>query len=220
MRFGQAKYLIKQHDTRIYAVACATRLAALNCFVKMASGCDAHGGVGQRRNCTWRYSVRVHTKMLTRLITITKSLRQSGSTSRRIPLATRKELSDFLATVERRAFKQALFAVRDDQFVPYIEGDLFAVARGEHVVSRTELAAIERQELGANDFLRTGRENAEGRIQANENPRREYKGGQREGKQQEEIVAQVAPSRRLFHAGRAGLLRRPFRRNSGNESYG
>jgi len=83
-----------------------------------------------------------------------------------------------------------------------------------------DTAAIERQELGANDFLRTGRENAEGRIQANENPRREYKGGQREGKQQQEIVAQVAPSRRLFHAGRAGLLRRPFRRNSGNESYG
>jgi len=31
------------------------------------------------------------------------------------PLATQKELSDFLAEVERRAFKQALFAVRDDQ---------------------------------------------------------------------------------------------------------
>ena len=30
------------------------------------------------------------------------------------PLATRKELSDFLAEVERRAYKQALFAVRDD----------------------------------------------------------------------------------------------------------
>jgi RNA polymerase sigma-70 factor (ECF subfamily) len=45
-----------------------------------------------------------------------KSLRQSGSTTRRIPLGTRKELSDFLAGVERRAFKQALFAVRDDQF--------------------------------------------------------------------------------------------------------
>lgn len=30
------------------------------------------------------------------------------------PLATYKELSDFLAEVERRAFKQALFAVRDD----------------------------------------------------------------------------------------------------------
>jgi len=30
------------------------------------------------------------------------------------PLATHKELSDFLAEVERRAFKQALFAVRDD----------------------------------------------------------------------------------------------------------
>ena len=31
-------------------------------------------------------------------------------------LATQKELSDFLAEVERRAFKQALFAVRDDQY--------------------------------------------------------------------------------------------------------
>jgi RNA polymerase sigma-70 factor, ECF subfamily len=31
------------------------------------------------------------------------------------PLATQKELADFLAEVERRAFKQALFAVRDDQ---------------------------------------------------------------------------------------------------------
>ena len=30
------------------------------------------------------------------------------------PLATQKELSDFLAEVERRAYKQALFAVRDD----------------------------------------------------------------------------------------------------------
>ena len=30
------------------------------------------------------------------------------------PLATRKELSDFLAEVERRAYKQALFAIRDD----------------------------------------------------------------------------------------------------------
>ncbi len=40
----------------------------------------------------------------------------NGPTTRRIPLATRKELSDFLAAVERRAFKQALFAVRDDQF--------------------------------------------------------------------------------------------------------
>jgi RNA polymerase sigma-70 factor (ECF subfamily) len=30
------------------------------------------------------------------------------------PLATHKELSDFFAEVERRAYKQALFAVRDD----------------------------------------------------------------------------------------------------------
>src|SRR3954465_9444361 len=34
---------------------------------------------------------------------------------RRTPLATRKELSDFLATVERRAYKQAFFAARDEQ---------------------------------------------------------------------------------------------------------
>src|SRR5476649_2106204 len=30
-------------------------------------------------------------------------------------LATQKELSDFLASVERRAFKQSVFAVRDDE---------------------------------------------------------------------------------------------------------
>lgn len=33
---------------------------------------------------------------------------------RQSPLATHKELSDFLAEVERRAYKQALFAIRDD----------------------------------------------------------------------------------------------------------
>ena len=31
------------------------------------------------------------------------------------PLATRKELSDFLASVERRAFKQSVFSVQDDE---------------------------------------------------------------------------------------------------------
>jgi RNA polymerase sigma-70 factor (ECF subfamily) len=31
------------------------------------------------------------------------------------PLATRKELSDFLASVERRAFKQCVFAVHDEE---------------------------------------------------------------------------------------------------------
>ena len=30
------------------------------------------------------------------------------------PLATQKQLADFLAEVERRAYKQAAFAVRDD----------------------------------------------------------------------------------------------------------
>ena len=33
----------------------------------------------------------------------------------RIPLASRSELSTFLAGVEKRAFKQAMFAVRDEQ---------------------------------------------------------------------------------------------------------
>jgi len=40
---------------------------------------------------------------------------QPRLTTRQIPLATRKELSDFLAAVERRAYKQALFAARDEQ---------------------------------------------------------------------------------------------------------
>ncbi len=40
---------------------------------------------------------------------------QTRLTTRQIPLATRKELSDFLAAVERRAYKQALFAARDEQ---------------------------------------------------------------------------------------------------------
>lgn len=35
--------------------------------------------------------------------------------ARNFLLATRKELSDFLASVERRAYKQALFAARDEQ---------------------------------------------------------------------------------------------------------
>jgi RNA polymerase sigma-70 factor, ECF subfamily len=33
----------------------------------------------------------------------------------RFPLSTRQELSDFLASVERRAFKQAVFAVKEDE---------------------------------------------------------------------------------------------------------
>jgi RNA polymerase sigma-70 factor (ECF subfamily) len=38
-----------------------------------------------------------------------------GNDNKDSPLATRTELSDFLAGVERRAYKQALFAVRDDE---------------------------------------------------------------------------------------------------------
>lgn len=40
---------------------------------------------------------------------------QDNRTDKGKPLATYKELADFLAEVERRAFKQALFAVRDEQ---------------------------------------------------------------------------------------------------------
>ena len=40
---------------------------------------------------------------------------ESGFEEGAEPLATEKELSDFLVEVERRAYKQALFAVRDDQ---------------------------------------------------------------------------------------------------------
>ncbi len=40
--------------------------------------------------------------------------RRPGVPTKARPLATQKELSDFLAEVERRAYKQALFAVRDN----------------------------------------------------------------------------------------------------------
>src|SRR5258708_14434287 len=40
---------------------------------------------------------------------------QPDTSQRRTPLATRKELADFLASVERRAYKQAFFAARDEQ---------------------------------------------------------------------------------------------------------
>jgi RNA polymerase sigma-70 factor (ECF subfamily) len=48
-------------------------------------------------------------------ISTTRCPPRPGPSQRRIPLATRKELSDFLAAVERRAFKQAYFAARDEQ---------------------------------------------------------------------------------------------------------
>ena len=44
--------------------------------------------------------------------------REPGRPARRIPehaLASRKELSDFLASVERRAFKQCVFSVQDEE---------------------------------------------------------------------------------------------------------
>ena len=40
---------------------------------------------------------------------------QSGKPPQGDPLATRKEMSDFLASVERRAFKQGVYAVHDEE---------------------------------------------------------------------------------------------------------
>ena len=43
-----------------------------------------------------------------------RGVTQPSAQPKATPLATQKELSDFFAEVERRAYKQALFAVRDD----------------------------------------------------------------------------------------------------------
>jgi RNA polymerase sigma-70 factor, ECF subfamily len=53
----------------------------------------------------------VHAKCRTRIISGPTS--QYARTESVTPLATEQELSNFLANVERRAFKQAVFAVRD-----------------------------------------------------------------------------------------------------------
>jgi RNA polymerase sigma-70 factor (ECF subfamily) len=51
------------------------------------------------------------------------------STNQGIPLATRQELSDFLAGVERRAFKQTVFSVRDEhQALDIIQDAMFKLA--------------------------------------------------------------------------------------------
>lgn len=53
----------------------------------------------------------------------------SPSSHRRLILATRKELSDFLAEVERRAYKQAMFAVRDrDTALDIVQDAMFKLA--------------------------------------------------------------------------------------------
>ena len=69
---------------------CAT-FAARRRFVKMPRT-PAGGAEGRRAGC---------------VSAATRSTKAS-------PLATQKELSDFFVEVERRAYKQALFAVRDD----------------------------------------------------------------------------------------------------------
>src|SRR3954470_14122998 len=46
---------------------------------------------------------------------VTSSCPTTTRTTEGLTLASRSELSAFLASVERRAFKQALFAVRDEE---------------------------------------------------------------------------------------------------------
>ena len=70
------------------------RLARGRCFAKMRATRGAHPA--RARPCE------------------TRKRRACRTSLKAKPLATRNELSDFLAEVERRAYKQALFAVRDD----------------------------------------------------------------------------------------------------------
>ena len=48
------------------------------------------------------------------------------------PLATRKELSDFLAGVEKRAFKQCVFAVQEEEAALDIVQDAMLRLAGEY----------------------------------------------------------------------------------------
>src|ERR1700738_4780584 len=59
------------------------------------------------------------------------------------------ELQSYAGTCLRRLSRAQHFAMEhppmgDDQFVPHVERNLLAVSRGEHVVSRAHLPAIER----------------------------------------------------------------------------
>ena len=63
--------------------------------------------------------------------------------TRRISLATRKELSDFLASVERRAFKQMYFAVRDEQFaLDIVQDSMMKLAEKYSTRPDTELPML------------------------------------------------------------------------------
>jgi RNA polymerase sigma-70 factor (ECF subfamily) len=63
--------------------------------------------------------------------------------TRRISLATSKELSDFLASVERRAFKQMFFAVRDEQFaLDIVQDSMMKLAEKYSARPGTELPML------------------------------------------------------------------------------
>src|SRR6267154_6034512 len=85
--------------------------------------------------------------------------------------------------------------VRHDQFVPNVKGNLPAVTRGKHVVCGAEFAAVQREKLRANDFLRARGKYTERRIDSDQNPGRESKRGESEREQEIKIVKEVLPAR-------------------------
>src|SRR5882724_6869199 len=85
--------------------------------------------------------------------------------------------------------------VRHDQFVPDVERNLPAVTRGKHIVCGAEVAAVQREKLRSNDFLRARRKYAERRIDSDQNPGRESKRGESEREQEIKIVKEVLPAR-------------------------
>jgi RNA polymerase sigma-70 factor, ECF subfamily len=92
------------------ALGCAVRI-----FVKMPRTSTGMLGGAHRGSMPAR-AIRPHRLVLTKAR----------------PLATPKELSDFLAEVERRAYKQALFAVRDDHHALDIVQDAMLKLAGSY----------------------------------------------------------------------------------------
>jgi len=76
------------------------------------------------------------------------------------PLATRKELSDFLASVERRAFKQCVFSVQDEEAaLDIVQDAMLKLAENYSARPAPELPLIFQRILqnGIRDHFRRGR---------------------------------------------------------------
>lgn len=76
------------------------------------------------------------------------------------PLATKKELSDFLASVERRAFKQCVFSVQDDDAaLDIVQDAMLKLAENYSARPREELPLLFQRILqnAIRDHFRRGR---------------------------------------------------------------